>query len=224
MWLLVSAALAGIPEDLATAADTDLPTGLREEAYARIATPGSSNALTKLAESKETAKAQRWVAIRALGPIGDDESRVALLHFLASSDASERMAALGGIGDRGDTTMSGHVAARLADPALLVRAAAAQALGKLKDPSTLGDLDRALQDPTNHYRGASLWFRPHLVDAMAAIGTDAAVPGLARALEDKDPNVSAAALAGLEKVAGFSYKEGRTPEQEREAWRRWAGR
>lgn len=215
---------AGVPEDLGVAADTDLPTELRQTAFDRLATSANVAALTRLGDAADTPKPQRWVAIRALGPIGDDEARVALLHFLAAKDASARMAALGAIADRGDRTLSGYAAARLADPALLVRAAAADALGRLGDPGTLSDLERALQDPTNHYRGASLWFRRHLVEAMGAIGTDAAAPYLARALDDADPLVVTAAVAGLEKAAGFSYREGRTPEQERTAWKRWAGR
>jgi HEAT repeat protein len=224
MWaLLVAMALAGVPEDLETAADTNLPTALREQAFARLATPDAVDALTALAKDEHTRPQQRWVAIRALGPVKDDASRVAILQFLASEDAHARMAALGALGDRGDTTLSGYAAARLTDPALLVRAAAAEALGKLKDPSTLPDLQRALVDPTNHYRGASLWFRRHLVEAAGSIGTDAAVPLLARALEDADPDVAGAAVKALERVAGFSYAEGRTADQERAAWKRWAG-
>lgn len=224
MWtLLVAMALAGVPEDLETAADTNLPTALREQAFARLATPDAVDTLTALAKDKDTRPQQKWVAIRALGPVKDDASRVAILQFLAAEDAHARMAALGALGDRGDVTLSGYAAARLADPALLVRAAAAEALGKLKDPSTLPDIERALQDPTNHYRGASLWFRRHLVEAAGNIGTDAAVPLLARALDDADPEVSGAAVKALEKVAGFSYAEGRTADQERAAWKRWAG-
>ena len=90
-------------------------------------------------------------------------------------------------GDRSGAARAPHQGGRATDPALLVRAAAADALGKLRDPSTLADLERALQDPTNHYRGTSLWFRRHLVEAMGAIGTEAAAPYLARALEDADP-------------------------------------
>jgi HEAT repeat protein len=229
LWSLVASvfvrvALAGVPEELTVAADTDLPTELRQAAFDRLAVPGNVAALTRVGDAADTPKPHRWVAIRALGPIQDDEARVALLHFLAAKDASARMAALGAIADRGDRTLSGYAAARLGDPALLVRAAAADALARLGDPGTLADLERALQDPTNHYRGASLWFRRHLVEAMGAIGTDAASPYLARALDDADPEVVTAAVAGLEKTAGFSYREGRTPDQERTAWKRWAGR
>jgi hypothetical protein len=225
MWLLLAAVgLAGVPEDVATAADTNLPTALRQQAFDRLAQPGGADALVAFVGDKDSPPPQRWVAVRALGPMGDDPSRVALLRFLAATDAQTRMAALGAIGDRGDTSLSGYAAARLEDPALLVRAAAAEALGKLKDPGTLGDLDRALSDPTNHYRGTSLWFRTHLVQAIATIGTDAAVPLLARVIDDADADVARAAIVGLEKIAGFSYAEGRTADQERAAWKRWAGK
>jgi HEAT repeat protein len=224
LWTLVMAAWAGVPEDLEIAADTNLPTDLRQAAFGRLAQADATDTLSKLAADKQTPRNQRWIAIRALGPIKDDASRVALLRFLADADAGARMAALGALGDRGDTSLSGYVAARLTDPALLVRAAAVDALGKLKDPATLSDLERALQDPTNHYRGASLWLRREVVEAMGSIGTDAAVPPLARALDDKDLDVASAAVDALEKIAGFSYAEGRTSDQEREAWRRWAGR
>ena len=222
MWFLVSVALAGIPEDLSMASDTDLPTDLREAAFQRLSQPGGTDTLVRLAEDPDTPKPQKWVAVRALGPMNDDPSRIALLRFLSSSNAQMRMAACGALGDRGDASLSAYVASHLTDPALLVRAAATDSLGKLKDPSTLADLERALEDPSNRYRGTSLWFRRHIVDAMAAIGTDEAVGPLARALEDDDPEVAAAAVKGLEKVAGFSYAEGRTVDQEREAWRRWA--
>lgn len=218
-------ALAGVPEDLHTAADTDLPLNLRQEALGRLVQPGNAGALVQLAEDPATPKHQRWVAIRALGHVPDDTALQALLRYLDGPDAATRMAALGALGDRGDRSLSDRVAARLTDKALLVRAAAAEALGRLKDPGTLPDLRSALADPTNSYRGTSLWIRRHFVLAMGAIGTDAAVPGLREALDDEDPAVADAAVDGLEKVAGFSYAEGRTPAEEREAWRRWsAGR
>jgi hypothetical protein len=64
--------------------------------------------------------------------------------------------------------------------------------------------------------------RRKYVEAMGEMGRDAA-PCLARALSDRDPVVVEAARKALEKIAGFSYREGRTADQEREAWRRWAG-
>lgn len=221
--LLLGSALAGVPEDLQTAADTDLPTALRQEAWARMARAGNTGVLVQLAEDPATPKAQRWVAIRALGPIPEEEALRAVLRYLDAPDAATRMAALGALGDRGDRSVSDRVAARLQDKALLVRGAAAETLTRLADPSTIPALEMALLDPSNHYRGESMWVRRRYAEALGAIGTDAAVPGLRRALDDEDPAVAEAAIAGLEKVAGFSYREGRTPAEEREAWKRWSG-
>jgi hypothetical protein len=57
---------------------------------------------------------------------------------------------------------------------------------------------------------------------MGAIGTDGAISPLAKALDDADVEVSAAAVKALEKVAGFSYAAGRSKDEEKEAWRRWS--
>ena len=109
----------------------------------------------------------------------------------------------------------------LYDPALLVHAAALDALIQLKDPSALADLALALVDAKDFYRGTS--FRQKIVRAEAACGKDGA-RYLVKALTDKDPEVLALARSSLEAIAGFSYREGRTPDQEAEAWRRWAER
>ena len=42
-----------------------------------------------------------------------------------------------------------------------------------------------------------------------------------RAMDDTDESVSSMVIPALEKIAGFSYKEGRTAAQEEEAWRRY---
>lgn len=217
-------AYAGVSDDARTAADPDLPTELREAAFAHLAAPTSAAGVMEAIGDKTTPKTQRWVLIRSLGTNPSPEGLAFLLNLLNSTDALVRVAAVEALGDRDDRSLSGKITARLEDPALLVRSAAADALGRLKDPSTLGDLEHALADPSNNYRGASLWVRRQFVDAMGNIGGDSAVAYLGRAMDDADPDVARAAMNGLERIAGFSYKEGRTPEQEREAWRRWAGR
>jgi HEAT repeat protein len=213
---------AGVPDDITLAANRDLPAETREAAYARIIASADVAALQKIGADLKKPVAERWVAIRSLGPIQTLEAQQALVEFMSSSDVWARIASVGALGDRGDRAMAGRVAARLTDPAILVRAAAAETLGKLKDSGTLGDLERALQDPSGWYRGSSLWVRRKYVEAMVQMGKEAS-PYLARALSDKDPVVVEAALSGLEYISGISFHEGRSPEEEKEAWRRWAG-
>ncbi len=220
--LWASLALAGVPEDVRLAADTDLPTEVRREALGRIVATDDVAALTAVIDAKEADPTERWVALRALGPMSSDEARAAIVKYLDAKDATTRIAALGAAADRGDRSLSGRVAARLTDKALLVRAAASEALGKLGDASTVADLERALAAPDNRYRGASLWIRRGFVDAIVTIGGDASLKALGRALADDDAAVVDAAVAGLEKAAGFSYAEGRSREEMLEAWRRWA--
>jgi HEAT repeat protein len=225
MWALLfaSLALAGVPEDLHLAADTDLPTDVRQAAFARVIATNKVADVTRIADDAKADPAERWVAIRALGTMTAPEARDAIAAYLDAKDATTRIAALGAAGDRGDRTLSGRMAARLEDKALLVRVAAADALGRLKDPSTIGDLERALGAPDARHKGASLWVRRAYVDAIAAIGGDYAAPALGRALNDDDAEVVDAAVAGLERIAGFSYAEGRSREEMLEAWRRWSG-
>lgn len=223
LWALLSLALAGTSEDVTTSANRDLAIELRQEAFARLVAAAKVNELIEIGKNPDKPVPERWVAVRALGPIQTLEAKQALVEFMNSKDVWARIASVTAAGERGDPSLSGKVAVHLEDPAILVRAAAAETLQQLKDPSTLGDLERALQDPTGWYRGTSLWVRRKYVEAMAAAGRDAA-PFLARALDDKDPVAARAALTGLETIAGFSYHEGRTAEEEKQAWKRWAGK
>lgn len=224
MTLLLALALAAPRDDLLIASDPDKPLAEREVAFGRMALPGETGAVIALIDSAQVTEDQRWVLIRTLGRNPSDEARVALVDLVGHTSALTRMAAVQALADRNDHTLAGTIAARLEDPAILVRAAACDALGRLRDPGTLPDLARALADPSNHYRGQSLWVRPRFAEALGLIGTEAAVAPLARALDDRDPAVVQAALGGLERVAGFSYAEGRTEAEQIEAWRRWARR
>lgn len=221
--LLIRLAFAGVPEDLITAADDDLPTTMRREAMNRLELEGSFTEVVRAAKSAETPARRRWVAVRSLGKNPAAGTREVLLELLAAPEAPVRMAACASLAERADPTVNGRIAARLTDPALLVRASAADALAQVKDPSTLGDLGRALKDPTNYNQGTSLWVRRHFVEAMVAIGTEDALPLLADALDDADAQVATAALTGLRKIGGVDFSQGRTPEEEKTAWKRWAG-
>lgn len=223
VWLLAAtAAFAGVPEDIDLAADSSKPLELRREAFSKLQVESATSTLIRIANDTSAAAGHRWVAVRALGMIPTGEAEVALIALLANPQAPTRIAACLAAGERGDQRLSGRVAARLDDKALLVRQAAADALAQLRDPTTLADLSRALADPSNTYRGTSMWVRRHYVQAMAAIGTDRAIPELAVALRDSDSTVREAAVVGFEKLAGFSYRDGRTPEEEAEAWQRWS--
>ncbi len=207
--------------DAATAANTTLDGATREAAYRRLMAPESTAAVLARLKASDLDPQQRWVLIRSLGPNPTDDARAALVALADSKDAMVRAGVMEALGDRGDKGLTGKVVRGLYDPALLVHAAALDALIQLKDPSALADLANALDDEKDFYRGTS--FRQKIVRAEAACGKDAA-RYLVKALTDKDAEVLALARSSLEAIAGFSYREGRTPEQEAEAWRRWAER
>ncbi len=217
-------ARAGAPEDLALAADASADEATRMAAFDRLVALGATDMghVLAVAGSADADARQRWVAVRALGRIGGARAREALVGLLADDMPAMRAAAAQALGDLGDRTVTGRLTPLLDDPAILVRASAAEALGKLRDPSAVPALDRALASRDNYYRGSSLWVRRHFVAALGAIGDEAAVPALLRCLDDADEAVSAEAVRAFEKVAGFSYADGRDLDEQKAAWRRWA--
>ncbi len=217
----VPSSFADVKADAATAADTTLDAAVREAAYRRLMLPEATTEVESRLKAADLDPQQRWVLIRSLGPNPSDEARAELVALADSKDAMIRSGVMEALGDRGDKALTGKVVKGLYDPALLVHDAALDALIQLKDPSALSDLDHALADADGVYKGTS--FRQKIVDAEAACGKDGA-RYLVTALGDKDTDVVQHARAGLEKIAGFSYREGRTPDQEIEAWRRWTER
>lgn len=197
---------------------------MRRQALGRLGDAANTHEVIAKARTAETPPRERWVAVRALGRNPAPEAGVTLLELLDAKETPTRIAAVGALGDRGNRDVVPRLAALLVDPAILVRHAAADALGKLKATDAVHDLGRALTDPSNHYRGQSLWVRKHFVSALGAIGSHDAAPYLRAALDDSDAEVVRAALAAFEQLAGFSYQQGRTAEEEKEAWRRWAGK
>ena len=156
------------------------------------------------------------------GMVRGDAPKAVLVELLKDEQPAIRAAAVQALGDLGDGRMAVAVGAMLKDPAVIVRAGAAEALGKLRSPSSVQPLADALSARDNFYRGSSLWVRRHYVDSLGNIGSKEAVPTLLRCIDDSDESVRLASVKALETVAGFSYADGRDPDQQREAWRRWA--
>ncbi len=227
--LLLAAALpvvsqAGTREDLLQAADPDLPEPARMAAFERLVQGGTTDlsVLGALASDTKADSRQRWVAVRALGRVQGDRAEQILVGLIADPEPAMRAAAVQALGDLGQRRHAPRATALLDDPAIIVRASAAAALCQIGDEAAVAALSEALFARDSYYRGSSLWVRRHYVEAIGCIGRRGAVPALLRALDDNDPAVSEASLAALAKVAGFDYAEGRSPQEAKDAWRRWA--
>lgn len=222
--LALVAGLAGPVEDLTLAAQKDAPEAVRMAAFDRLVDLGATDMahVLKVSADDGADARERWVAVRVLGKIGGDRSREALLKLLEDDMPAMRVAAAGALGDLGDGLACKPLAARISDPALLVRGGAADAVGVLGCENAVEALSEAVFSRDNYHRGSSLWVRRHFVEALGQIGDKAALPTLLRALDDADPEVAGAAIGAMEGVARFSYSQGRSADQEREAWRRWA--
>lgn len=217
-------ALAAPSDDLNLAAAADVPVQARQEAFDRLVRLGDTDiglvTQTAMAEAEDTRK--RWVAIRVLGHVGGDAAEGTVVGLLGDPQPAIRAAAVGALGETGKRAHTAGIAALLEDPAVIVRAEAATALAKIGDPSAVPALSRALQSRASYHRDSSLWVRRHYVMALGSIGHKDAVPALLQALDDPDPVVAEATIPAFEQIGGFSMGEGRTDEQQREAWRRWA--
>jgi len=221
--LFALAAWAGPVQDLSQAADQDLPEEARKEAFERLVAAGGTDigVVSRVAVDDEGDTRKRWVAIRALGQIRGDRAKELLVQLTENAEPAIRTAAVQAIGDIGDNRMSPTLIEKLSDPAVIVRAGAAEALCKVGDQSAVTSLDKALRSRTNFYRGSSLWVRKHYVAALGCIGGRESIPVLLRAIQDADPSVQSSAVLAFREVAGFSYAEGRSPEEEIAAWKRW---
>lgn len=222
LWL--GLAFAGASEDLLTASNKTLDEATRMAAFDRLVDLGATDikVVTGVSADPDADARQRWVAIRVLGKVGGPAARDQLLARLKDDMPAIRVAAASALGDLGDPMAVDPLIQALEDPALLVRAAAADALGQLGDRRAVSALSAQLTDRDGYHRGNSLWVRRHYADALGRIGDRGALPALLIALDDPDPAVAEAAVRAMEQIARFTFSEGRTAEEERAAWKRWA--
>jgi HEAT repeat protein len=221
--LLLATALADAPGDLEIASSKDVSDAIRMEAFERLVDLGSTDMayVSEIAQSEAADTRLRWVAIRALGQIKGDRARNLLISLSEDPQPAIRTAACGAMGDFGHEDFVPYLVRLVQDPAVIVRATATQSLAAMGDERAIDALSDALQDKKNTFRGQSIWVRKYFVEALGGIGSKKGYPALLRVIDDADATVSGAVIPALESIAGFSYKEGRSESQEREAWRRF---
>lgn len=220
---LLSFAYADISSDLKQASNGQLEESLRQDAFSRLVREGNADAepLVTLAQDSTVEVQQRWIAIHALGKIGGKNVTKELTTLLNDKRSEVRIAACAAIAESRQWSTTNSLLPMLKDQVLLVRVASAQALGAIGNPVAIDALEVALRAPEHFHRGKSLWVRAHFVHAMAAIRNKKAYPALLYAVDDQDPLVYNAAFFALEQIAGFALSEGRSEQEEREAWKRW---
>ncbi len=221
--LLVGLALGGAADDLVIAANDRLGEKERMEAFQRLVLLGNTDmaVVSSISVDEKADTRQRWVAIRTLGKIKGERAKTLLSTLLNNPQAAIRTAAANAMGDFGHKDFVEPLNTSLEDAAVLVRAAAAKSLGQIGDERSVKPLSEAVNHRRSYFRGRSIWVRRHYVDALGAVGSKAAFPVLLRTIDDQDEAVAGAVIDALEKVAGFKFSEGRTADQEKEAWRRY---
>lgn len=223
MWLMFGVAIADPMQNLMLASDSNSTVETREAAFADIVRDGATEIqyLLDVASDRDQSTRLRWVAIRALGQIRGPQAESVLMKTLKDPEPAIRTAAVSALGDFGQAKHTMLIGRFLKDDAVIVRVAAAESLGKIGDVKAISMLEVALDDPSNQYRGASLWVRAHYAIALGNIGDAKAYPTLLKCLTDGDDRVVQSAVIALEKIAGFSLGDGRSSTEEVEAWSRW---
>ena len=214
---------ADVSGDIAAASNTSLKEEVRQDAFARLVREGNADAepLFSIAKNTEMDVQKRWIVIRALGKVGGKKVVQDLLPLLKDQKSEIRIATCSALGETRLWSITEELILMLEDQVLLVRVASAQALGEIANPAAIDGLDKALRTSDHFYRGKSLWVRTHFVDALGKIRSKKSYPTLLFAIDDRDSGVFEAAVVALEQIAGFSLSEGRNPQEEREAWKRW---
>ena len=139
----------------------------------------------------------RSVMTTALSGIGTPEAGE-LLARLVTHDADQHTRMMAGYSTRMvlGTASFATLSALLRDTSAAIRRMAIANLGELGDGRAIAPLTEVVQqDSSAMVRGAAAW-------ALGTIGTNAAVPGLAAAMDDEDWQVRMAAAAGLGKTGG----------------------
>ena len=220
---LMATVWAAPADDLVLAAASEATQTQRMAAFERLVALGSTDMawVSQISQDDAADARQRWVAIRTLGQIKGDRAKSILIALVADPMPAIRAASASAMGDFDHADCVPYLVRLIQDPAVIVRAAAATALTSSGDKRAVTVLSSALSDKKNTFRGRSIWVRKYFVDALGGIGSIEAYPALLRSMDDADPDVVARVIPALEKIAGFSYKEGRTLKKETEAWRRF---
>jgi HEAT repeat protein len=212
---------ADMEELIANASNPEVERSLRQAAFDELVATGYGDELIAMAEDPAVDARQRWVIIRVIGKIHSPPGVQALQRLLNDDISGIRAAAAMGLADSGDKAHAEKIAGLLQDPAVIVRGSAADALTQLGSRDAVPYLARAMDDPSNFHRGESLWVRRHFVEALGASMDKSALPALIRCLDDGDSDIVDTALHALEKISGVSWADGRSRDEQIQAWLRW---
>jgi HEAT repeat protein len=211
------------------ASDPALPEADAQAMFNRVVAMGGQ-ALPSLEASFRDAgasDAEVWIAARALGRIGGERARRALVDGLSSSRIIARLGAVSGLGLLGDRDLAKDLEKALFDEAMTVRTAAADALAALGVRGSSKALSEALDLPGNFRAGKSHFVRVHIIQALGRLGSIGGLDALVRAVGEPEPAIRLAAADALTAITGTTFRprDGRPDDPpgpaESAAWQQW---
>lgn len=160
----------------------------RAEALRALANEGDQAAISELAAAVTSGQV---VEIRTLAALGDETAVNALLASL-DKPGGDHVLTLDALGESRSTRAIAPLVARLDDPRMEVRGAAAQALGKIGSSDVIGRLRPLLSDKSGYVRVKA-------AGALYRLNDHAGLQVLQETLTDPDPSMR---LAAAEAMAG----------------------
>lgn len=179
--------------------------------YAKLGADHGGSAIAPLlsiASDEKNADEMRWAALFGLARLAGKESVGVIRKFMSNSSWMLRDAALKTAAAVNARELELDIAQRLKDDALIVRTTAVETIGHLRLTSTAPKLVDALFDPVNFHGGKALWIHRHILNVLAELKYQTAVPKLVELLNSsQDEKLQGDVVSALEKLTGKSFKD-----------------
>ena len=200
-----------------------LPSLNRTVVFQKWGRKGVSSHLRSIAFNTKHSMPMRWRALTALAMTEDKDSLDDLIEASEQPEWFMRNGALVGLAHI-DKKRSVELAVRFLkeDSAMVVRAAAADILKEHGQGHHRDLLWKSLGESKNFHRGQSLWVRQNIAQAFLRVSQKGDEPKMIQLLNDKDQQLQAIGIRGLERLnQGRLGERDDTLEEQKKLWSRW---
>lgn len=165
-------------------------------------------ALLEIASDEKATDETRWAALFGLARLAGKESMGVIKKFMFNSSWMLRDAALKTAAAVNARELEPMIEQRLKDDALIVRTTAVETIGHLHLKEAAPRLVDALFDPINFHGGKALWIHKHILNVLADMNYQNAVPKLVQLLSSsKDEKLQSDVVDTLEKLTGKKFRD-----------------
>ena len=197
------------------------PFAVRQMELKKLSTPAHSRFATLAFEAQQPMTV-RWNAIMAMVTVGKSHAIPTLMDAAKADVWYMRSAALVGLRQLDKSSAAKLAQQFLSDKSLLVRSTAVTTISQLQESTLTPDLWNSLEDKNNFRHGKGLFIRRQITEALASLAISGDEPRFIKLLEDADPQVQTAALAGLQRLTGHSLgTDDQSIPEKKALWTAW---